>query len=300
MLKDYILLVDKPAYMTSHDCLVILKRKLKIKKIGHTGTLDPIATGLMIILINEATKLSNFILDADKTYIATMQLFTRTDTGDISGKFLENVLAFKIPEENLIRVFNSFNNSEYEQVVPLYSAVKKDGQKLYQYAYKNQLVELPKRLVAIKQIKLISHRENIIQFQVTCSKGTYIRTLISDIAAGLKTVATMTALRRIKQSNFSIQQAIALDDIIDQESIKSHMISIVDALKPSFKIVIINNKEILSKVKHGKQIKLPDAEGKKEVLLVDSAKQPLAIYVNEKDTTYISKRGFNCNESTKS
>lgn len=300
MLKDYILLVDKPAYMTSHDCLAVLKRKLKVKKIGHTGTLDPIATGLMIVLINEATKLSNFLLATDKTYIATMQLFTRTDTGDISGKVLENVPAFKIPEENLIRVFNSFNNSEYEQVVPLYSAVKKDGQKLYQYAYKNQPVELPKRLVAIKRIKLISYRENIIQFQVTCSKGTYIRALISDIAAGLKTIATMTGLRRVEQSNFSIQQAITLEDIVDQESIKFHMISIVDALKPSFKIVTISNKEILSKIKHGKQINLPDAEGKKEVLLVDSAKQPLAIYVNEKDTTYISKRGFNFDESTKS
>ncbi|MGL5268765.1 MAG: tRNA pseudouridine(55) synthase TruB [Spiroplasma sp.] len=299
MLKDYILLVDKPAYMTSHDCLAILKQKLKVKKIGHTGTLDPIATGLMVVLINEATKVSNFILVSDKTYIATMQLFTRTDTGDISGKVLENAAFFKISEENLIRVFNSFNNSQYKQVVPLYSAVKKDGQKLYQYAYKNQPVELPKRLVFIKRIKLITYRENIIQFQVTCSKGTYIRALISDIAASLKTIATMTSLRRIQQSDFSIQDAMILDDIFDQDSIKHRMISIVEALEHSLKVVTITNKDTLTKIKHGKEIKLPDIENNKEVLLVNRDKQPLAIYVNEKDITYISKRGFNLDESIK-
>lgn len=299
MLKDYILLIDKPAYMTSQDCISIVKQKLKVKKIGHTGTLDPIATGLMVVLINEATKLSNFILATDKTYIATMQLFIRTDSGDISGNVLENNSPFKISEESLQRVFNSFDNSEYEQVVPLYSAVKKDGQKLYQYAYKNQPVELPKRLVSIKRLKLLTYRGNIIQFKVTCSKGTYIRALISDLAASLKTVATMTSLRRIQQANFNIQDALTLDDITDQMSIKHNIIPIVEGLKHSLKVVTITNRDTLTRIKHGKQIDLPDVEGRKEILLINKNKEPLAIYANEKGTTYISKRGFNLNESSK-
>lgn len=299
MLKDYLLLIDKPAYMTSQDCLAILKQKLQVKKIGHTGTLDPIATGLMIVLVNEATKLSNFILALDKTYLATMQLFIRTDTGDISGKVLENSTGFKMSEETIRRVFNAFDNIQYEQVVPLYSAVKKDGQKLYEYAYKNQPVELPKRMVRIKRLKFISYNNNFIQFQVTCSKGTYIRTLIEDLAAALKTVATMTSLRRIQQSDFSVQDALQLDDIIDEKSIKSQMISIVEGLQHSLKVVTITSRDTLTKIKHGKQINLPDVEGKKEILLVNKAKQPLAIYANAKGTTYISKRGFNLDESNK-
>ncbi|WP_168104821.1 tRNA pseudouridine(55) synthase TruB [Spiroplasma platyhelix] len=298
-MKDYILLIDKPAYMTSQDCLTILKQRLRVKKIGHTGTLDPIATGLMVVLVNEATKLSNFILALDKTYIATMQLFIRTDTGDISGNVVENNSAFKISEESLRRVFNAFDNIQYEQVVPLYSAVKKEGQKLYQYAYKNQPVELPKRMVSIKRIKFLTYNNNFIQFQVTCSKGTYIRALIGDIAASLKTVATMTSLRRIQQSEFSIQDALTLEEITDEKSVKSHMISIVEGLKHSLKVVTITNRDTLSKIKHGKQISLPDIEVKKEVLLVNNQKQPLAIYANEKGTTYISKRGFNLDESNK-
>lgn len=285
--------------MTSQDCLSILKQKLKVKKIGHTGTLDPIATGLMVVLVNEATKLSNFILALDKTYIATMQLFIRTDTGDISGKVVENNPAFKISEATLRRVFNSFDNVQYEQVVPLYSAVKKEGQKLYQYAYKNQPVELPKRLVTIKKMRFISFSNDFIQFQVTCSKGTYIRALIGDIATALKTVATMTSLRRIQQSEFSIQDALTLDEIIDEKSIKSHQISIVEGLKHSLKVVTITNRDTLTKIKHGKQISLPDIADKQEVLLVNRNKQPLAIYANEKGTTYISKRGFNLDDSDK-
>lgn len=299
MLKDYILLIDKPAYMTSQDCLSILKEKLQVKKIGHTGTLDPIATGLMVVLVNEATKLSNFILSSDKTYIAAMQLFIRTDSGDISGNVLENSPSFTISKETLNRVFNSFDNCQYEQVVPIYSAVKKDGKKLYQYAYKKQPVELPKRLVYIKKIKLIKYYENIIQFEVTCSKGTYIRALIGDIAASLKTIATMVSLRRIEQSNFKIQDALLLDNITDQTSIKNNMIPIVEGLKDSLKIVTITNKDILIQIKHGKQINLPDIEVKKEILLINKNKEPLAIYANEKGTTYISKRGFNLDGSNK-
>lgn len=299
MLKDYLLLIDKPAYMTSQDCLTVLKQKLQVKKIGHTGTLDPIATGLMIVLVNEATKLSNFILALDKTYLATMQLFIRTDTGDISGKVLESTSGFKLSEESIRRVFNAFDNIQYEQVVPLYSAVRKDGQKLYEYAYKNQPVELPKRMVRIKRLKFISYNNNFIQFQVTCSKGTYIRALIEDLAAALKTIATMTSLRRIQQSDFSVQDALQLESITDAKSIKSQMISIVEGLQHSLKVVTITNRDTLTKIKHGKQINLPDVAGKKEILLVNKAKQPLAIYANAKGTTYISKRGFNLDESNK-
>ncbi len=285
--------------MTSQDCLTILKRKLKVKKVGHTGTLDPIATGLMVVLVNEATKLSNFILNADKTYFATMQLFIRTDTDDISGKVLETRPPFTISQESLNRVFNFYDNSEYEQVVPLYSAVKKDGLKLYQYARQNKPVELPKRLVTIKRLRIISVKEHLIQFQLTCSKGTYVRSLIKDIAQDLKTIATMVTLRRVEQGGFRIQDAVLLDDIVDEKSIKNKMIPIVKGLKNSLKIVTITNKSMITKIKNGQEINLPDLEIKKEILLVNNNKQPLAIYANSKGTTYISKKGFNIDESDK-
>lgn len=286
--------------MTSQDCLTILKRKLKVKKVGHTGTLDPIATGLMVVLVNEATKLSNFILNADKTYFATMQLFIRTDTDDISGKVLETRPPFTISQESLNRVFNFYDNSEYEQVVPLYSAVKKDGLKLYQYARQNKPVELPKRLVAIKRLRIISVKENLVQFELICSKGTYVRSLIKDIAQDLKTIATMVALRRVEQGAFRIQDAVLLDNVVDEKSIKNKMISIVKGLKDALKIVTITNKSMITKIKNGQEINLPDLEIKKEILLVNNNKQPLAIYANSKGTTYISKKGFNIDESDKS
>lgn len=286
--------------MTSQDCLTILKRKLKVKKVGHTGTLDPIATGLMVVLINEATKLSSFILNTDKTYFATMQLFIRTDTDDISGKVLETRPPFVISQESLNRVFNFYDNSEYEQVVPLYSAVKKDGLKLYQYARQNKPVELPKRLVTIKRLRIISVKENLIQFQLTCSKGTYVRSLIKDIAQDLKTIATMASLRRVEQGAFRIQDAVLLDDIVDEKSIKNKMIPIVKGLKDSLKIVTITNKSMITKIKNGQAINLPNLEIKKEILLVNNNKQPLAIYANSEGTTYISKKGFNIDENDNS
>lgn len=285
--------------MTSQDCLTILKRKLRVKKVGHTGTLDPIATGLMVVLVNEATKLSNFILNTDKTYFATMQLFIRTDTDDISGKVLETRPPFPISQESLNRVFNFYDNSEYEQVVPLYSAVKKDGMKLYQYARQNKPVELPKRLVSIKRLRIISVKENLIQFELKCSKGTYVRSLIKDIAQDLKTIATMASLRRVEQGAFRIQDAVLLDDIADEKSIKDNMISIVKGLKNSLKVVIITNKTMITRIKNGQEINLPDLENKKEILLVNNNKQPLAIYTNSEGTTYISKKGFNIDESDK-
>lgn len=298
MLEDYILLIDKPAFITSQDCLSILKKKLQVKKIGHTGTLDPMATGLMVVLVNEATKLSNYILSLDKTYLATMQLFVRTDSGDITGKVLEEKPNFAIDAETLERVFNHYNESVYEQMVPIYSAIKKDGKKLYEYARKNQAVVLPTREVEIKKLKLLKYKSPLISFEVTCSKGTYVRSLVNDMAHSFKTIGTLATLKRTHQNTFRLADALSLDDV-NEKTIKQNALSIPDALSKFMKIEIISEEKLIQDIKNGKAITLDKLNHDNLVLFVDVFNNPLAIYHHKKDNVYISKRGFKVNENHK-
>ncbi|WP_308149498.1 tRNA pseudouridine(55) synthase TruB [Spiroplasma sp. AdecLV25b] len=295
MLKDYLLLVDKPSFMTSQDCLTIIKKRLKLDKIGHTGTLDPLATGLMVVLVNEATKLSDFILKSDKTYIAKMQLFLKTDTGDITGKIIENKPHIKFKETEIINALEFYNNRVYEQIVPAYAAVKVDGKRLYEYARNNIAVELPKRKIHIKSLKLISINNDIVTFEVVCSKGTYVRTLISDIARILHTSATLTYLRRTQQSGFDLANAISLDNI-SHETVAKNCISIYDGIKEIMPIIIAQNtKDILD----GKPLTVQGTIKDPFILVVSSHYQPLAIYRYQNNNIYVSQRGFHHDERNK-
>ena len=207
-----ILIINKPKGFTSRDVVNKLNHIFNTKKIGHTGTLDPIATGVLVVAIGSYTKLVNELTSLDKEYIAEIKLGIKTDTGDVTGNISEENNNFSITNEDILNVFNSFPK-EYEQTVQKYSAVKINGRKLYEYARENKEVKLPKRIVKIHNLELLEFNNNIIKFKANVSKGTYIRSLIEDICEKLNVIGTMNSLIRNKQGKFNIDDAINLEDI---------------------------------------------------------------------------------------
>ena len=206
-----ILVVNKPKDFTSRDVVNKLTHIFHTKKIGHTGTLDPIATGVLACCIDEDTKLVEILTSDQKEYIATMKLGIETDTLDITGNTI-NTKEFNVNKELIINTLNSFLG-ESMQEVPLYSAIKINGKKLYEYAREGIEVELPKHKINIYEIELLEYNNDLIKFRVLVSKGTYIRSLIRDIARKLNTVGTMTDLIRTKQGDFRIEDSYTLEEI---------------------------------------------------------------------------------------
>ena len=215
-----ILIIDKPKGITSRDVVNKVIKKFNTKKVGHTGTLDPIATGVLVICVGSATKLVSELTSNDKEYIASVTLGLETDSIDTEGNVLKDINCIKTKEE-IINVLNSFKGN-YNQEVPIYSAVKINGKKLYEYARENIEVELPKREVEISNIELfgdIEYKDNktVFKFKCSVSKGTYIRSLIRDIATKLNTVGIMTDLRRIRQGNFKIEDSKKIENINNKD-----------------------------------------------------------------------------------
>lgn len=206
-----ILNVYKEKDMTSRDVVNILSKHFKTKRVGHTGTLDPIATGVLIVCTDEDTKLVETLTAHQKEYIATMKLGIKTDTADITGKVIANK-EYHVTKEQIEKVLISFLGKS-KQTVPIYSAVKINGKKLYEYARDNIEIELPKKDIEVYDIKLLDYVDDIIKFQVTVSKGTYIRSLIEDIATKLDTYATMTSLLRTKQGDFKVEDSYTIEYI---------------------------------------------------------------------------------------
>jgi len=212
MNNNLILVINKEKDYTSRDVVNKLIKILKIKKIGHTGTLDPMATGVLVCLTGKYTKLVDLITSFEKEYIAEIKLGIKTDTLDITGNIFERKQIKIYNVDEIINVLNSFIGT-YEQIVPKYSAVSINGKRLYEYARNNEKVELPKRLVEIKKIELLEYHDDLIKFKVLVSKGTYIRSLIEDICNRLNTIGTMSDLVRIKQGKFNIDNSFSLNDI---------------------------------------------------------------------------------------
>ena len=206
--------VCKEKNMTSRDVVNIISKHLHTKKVGHTGTLDPLATGVLIVCTNHDTKLVDILTSKNKEYIATMRLGIQTDTGDITGNIIKKA-SYKVTKDQIIKVLNSFLGSS-TQTVPIYSAVKINGKKLYEYARNGEEVTLPTREINISSIELLDYHDDLIKFKVTVSKGTYIRSLIEDIGKTLQTVATMEDLVRTKQGNYKIEDSYTLEDIKKQ------------------------------------------------------------------------------------
>lgn len=227
---DGILLINKPQDFTSFDVVAVIRKLTKAKKVGHAGTLDPLATGVLPILIGKATKFQDLLLNKSKEYKASFKLGIETDTQDIAGKILCEKFVPCLETENIKNALNFFKG-KIEQVPPMYSAIKHDGQRLYNLARKGIEVSRKRRLIEIKNIELLDYdpENNEISILVNCSKGTYIRTLVCDIGEKLGYKATLTSLLRTKSGKFELKDCIALDEakiFHENNTLNNHIIPI--------------------------------------------------------------------------
>lgn len=236
-----ILIINKEKGYTSHDVVAKVKKITKTK-VGHTGTLDPMATGVLPLLLGEGTKLSKYLIQHDKIYEAKLALGQKTDTADTEGKIVEekNVNIDLLNENNVKKVLKNLEGKQM-QLPPMYSAIKIKGKKLYEYARKNEMVEVPKREIEIYEMQLlnINCQEKTITFKVHCSKGTYIRSLCETIAEKLNTVGYMKELNRTKVGSFTIEDAITL---VKLENITQNVITIEQFFKEKSQITLTNQK----------------------------------------------------------
>ena len=231
--------IFKPKGMTSHDVVNIMRKKLKIKKVGHAGTLDPNVAGVLILCLGKGTRISEYLLELDKEYIGELTLGMETDTQDIDGKVLN--YSNKIPKEfEILEVFESYSGW-IEQVPPMYSALKHKGKKLYDLAREGKVVSREARKVHIKDLEVLNNLDNKkILFKVGCSKGTYIRTLCNDIGESLGTYGYMSYLIRTEVGDFSINDSYSIDYIqeLSMENINSIIRPIDESLSFIDSIVI--------------------------------------------------------------
>ena len=215
---DGIILVNKEKGMSSHDVVSKVRKILNTKKVGHAGTLDPMATGVLTILVGKGTKLSKFLAEHDKTYIAKLKLGNKTSTGDCEGDIIAGKAVPYLDKNKISNVLASFVGKQL-QTPPIYSAIKVNGKKLYDYARCGECVDIPIREIEVYSIELIEFIDNCIEFEVSVSKGTYIRTLCEDIAEKLGTVGTMIELQRTRVDNFCINNAVTLDNVTNDSVI---------------------------------------------------------------------------------
>lgn len=274
-----IIVIDKPKDYTSRDIVNIVSKKLNTKKVGHTGTLDPLATGVLVLPIGRALKVSELLTSNTKEYIAEVILGYETDMLDITGTEIKRNIPH-VTKEELLKVLKSYIG-KYNQEVPLYSAVKVGGRKLYEYARSGIPVTPPSKEVEVYSLELISdlkHINNIVEFTIRCevSKGTYIRSLIRDIAYSLNTYGTMKSLIRTRQGIFTLKDAYTLKDI---EENNYKLLSIKECL-PNIKTTVIEE-PLLTKVKNGRVL---DKFFKENMsLLLDKEGKEIAIYIASGD-----------------
>ena len=264
------ILVNKKKDMTSRDVVNFLTKILNTKKIGHTGTLDPFAEGILLVGVNKGLKVVKLLNYKDKEYIAKVRLGIKTDTLDITGNILEEKKE-ELNKEELALVLKSFIG-EYSYEVPIYSAIKVNGKKLYEYARNNQKVELPIKNSYIYDIKLIDFKDNSFTFSVKVSNGTYIRALVRDISKKLNKLMTLEELTRTKVDNLLIENSYTLEDIKNNNF---KLLKINDLL--NYKEVELE-RDLEDKVLNGNKIKL---EEKEDNILFIKEKEEIAVYTRE-------------------
>ena len=261
-----ILLINKEKEYTSQDVVSCVKKILNQSKAGHTGTLDPLATGVLPVLLGTATKLSKYLIEHDKIYEAVIKLGKKTTTGDLEGNIIEerNVNNQNLEKNNIETILDTFLGESY-QIPPMYSAIKVKGKKLYEYARDGIEIERKKRKINIYDIELINiDFENYeIKIRVKCSKGTYIRTLCEDIAEKLDTVGLMKELIRIQVDEFKIEDAISLEELQDIKNKEEKMITIEEYYTKynNLKIININEENKLKLFLNGNSIKIGENDG---------------------------------------
>jgi tRNA pseudouridine55 synthase len=267
-LVDGVLLIDKPVGLSSNDALTKVKRIVNAKKAGHTGTLDPFATGLLPLCFGEATKFSQDLLEADKTYDAVVHLGVTTTTGDTEGETVETRPVDVTPEQ--IEAALARFRGPIMQIPPMYSALKRDGKALYEYAREGIVLEREARPVTIHKLEMLAYDAPMLTIRVTCSKGTYVRVLGEDIGAALGCGAHLNALRRIGVG------ALTVDGMVTLEQLQAHdnplsLLAPVDALLSSFPRVDLTQ-ELAARFLNGQRlalnrepVTLPDAQGRVRV-----------------------------------
>ena len=239
-----ILIVNKSKGYTSHDIVAKVK-KITGEKVGHTGTLDPMATGVLPLLIGKGTLCSKYLMNHDKTYTVVLKLGIKKSTGDEEGEIIqEDVVDEGILDENNVKTVLESFLGEQEQIPPIYSAIKVNGKKLYEYARKGQEVEVEPRKITIYDIQLlkINEENREIQFEVSCSKGTYIRSLCEDIAKRMGTVGYMKELQRTRVGTFIIEQSVLVEDL-NKENVEKHIITI-EKLFENLENIELNEKKL--------------------------------------------------------
>lgn len=260
---DGIIIVKKEKGYTSHDVVAKVKKITKTK-VGHTGTLDPMATGVLPLLLGDGTKLSKYLIDHDKVYETIIQLGQKTDTADTEGKVIEEREVDKslLDKNNIEKIFNNLIGKQ-KQKPPIYSAIKIEGKKLYEYARKHEEVEIPEREIEIYSIELLEYSvdEKTITFRVHCSKGTYIRSLCETIAEELETVGYMKELNRIQVGKFSLEQAVTINEIenSDDKFWKENLITIEEFFKDRPTIILEEYK--LNLLLNGVKLKRKEEDG---------------------------------------
>lgn len=241
-----IVLLDKPAGITSNRALQIARRLFCARKAGHTGSLDPFATGMLPICFGEASKTAAFMIDSDKTYRASARLGVATDSGDIDGSIINELQVPALTEQVVKTVFDSFTG-EIEQIPPMYSALKHEGQPLYKLAREGKTIERKSRKRVIHYLKLISVDDKFLEFEVKCSKGTYIRTLAEDMAVALGSCAHLFSLRRLSVDPFDPALMVSLDQLekdAQAGTIDQHLLPL-DAGLPDWPLVCLEARQAL-------------------------------------------------------
>lgn len=273
-----ILLVNKTFNKTSRDMVNELNHIFDTKKIGHTGTLDPIATGVLVMCIGRYTKLVDKLSSLEKEYVAEIKVGVKTDTLDITGNVIEEKKC-NVNKDEVENVLQSMVGS-FTQTIPKYSAKKINGKKLYEYARNNEEITLPKNEVEIKNIELLDIHDDIIKFRTLVSKGTYIRSLIEEICKRLNIIGTMNSLIRTKQGKFSIENAYIIDDI------KKGNYKLLSALEvlgfPEYKL----NSDEFFKVSNGNKMYF-DTDSKYLICTYDN--EEIAIYEKKEDFYIINE-----------
>lgn len=220
-MKSGMVIINKEKGCTSQNVVSKVKRILNVKKAGHIGTLDPLATGVLPVLIDDATKLSKYLVEHDKTYIATIQLGQKKDTGDDEGEVIQTCEVGVLDEKTIVDLLKEMQGKQ-TQIPPKYSAIKIKGKKLYEYARAGEDLEIPAREIEIYAMKLlqINQEEKQISFEVSCSKGTYIRVLCEDIAERLGTCGYMKKLQRVAVDQFLLKDAVMLENLSEKQIIR--------------------------------------------------------------------------------
>lgn len=249
--------LNKPSGITSQQAVSKVKRLLGVRKAGHTGTLDPLATGVLLICLNEATKVSGFLLDMDKKYRAKVRLGVRTDTGDTEGRIVEEKDASGLTREKIVETVMTFSG-KMNQKPPMYSAVKIGGQKLYALARKGIEVERAERVVEIYDIRVVAMALPSFDIEISCSKGTYVRTLCEDIGYRLGTVAHLAALERRGIGPFDLKDSLTFEGLERELSLpgEDYLCSIDSALQ-KFEEIILDERNY-ARARHGMQVLFND------------------------------------------